>query len=50
MKKFCSYQEYVTSTEKDSKNSLLKIKIIENLETIDILRVNTDMRHIVYVT
>ena len=33
-----------------SQNSLLKIKIIEKLETIDILHVNTEGKQIVYVT
>ena len=36
--------------EKDSQKSLLKIKIIEKLETIAILQVNIEFQHIVYVT
>ena len=42
-------QQSVTFSE-DFQNSLLKIRIIENLETVAILQVNTEVQHIVYVT
>ena len=39
-------QQYVILVEKDSQNSLLKIKTIEKLETIAISQVNTEVKHI----
>ena len=42
-------QQSVTFSE-DFQNSLLKIRIIENLETVAILQVNTEVQHKVYVT
>ena len=42
-------QQSVTFSE-DFQNSLLKIRIIENLETVAILQVNTEVQYIVYVT
>ena len=42
-------QQSVTFSE-DFQNSLVKIRIIENLETVAILQVNTEVQHIVYVT
>ena len=42
-------QKYVISVDKDSKKSLLMIKIIEKLETIVILLVNIDVQHIACV-
>ena len=42
-------QQSVTFSE-DFQNSLLKIRITENLETVAILQVNTEVQHIVYVT
>ena len=41
-------QQHVIFVEKVSQKSLLKMKIIEELETIAILQVNTDIQHIVY--
>ena len=40
-------QQYVKFMENVSKNNVLKIKIIKNLETIAILQVDTDVQHIV---
>ena len=42
-------QQHVIFKEKDSQKSLLKIKIIEELETTAILQVNTEVQLIVYV-
>ena len=43
-------RQNVTFAEKKSSKILLKRKIIETLETIVILQVNTEMQHMVYVT
>ena len=43
-------EQHVIFEEKDSQKCFLKIKIMEKLETIVILQINTDMQHIVYVT
>ena len=42
-------QQNVTFEEKDYQKSLLKIKIIKNLETIAILEVNIEVKLTVYV-
>ena len=43
-------QQIFTFAEKDSRKSLLKIKIIKKLENIAISQVNTEVQYIVYVT
>ena len=42
-------QQHVTFVEKDSQKCLLKIKIIEKLETIAILQVNKKAQYIICV-
>ena len=42
-------QQHVLFREKHSQKGLLKVKIIEKVETISILHVNTEVQHIVYV-
>ena len=42
-------RQHVTFEEGDPPKSLLKIKIMKNLETIVILQVNTKKQHIVFV-
>ena len=41
-------QHYVTFVEKDSKKSLLMIKIIKKLETIAILHLNIEAQYLVF--
>ena len=43
-------QQIVAFAEKDSRKSLLKIKIIKKLENIAISQVNTEVQHMIYVT
>ena len=40
-------QQYVTSAEKYFQSCLLKMQIVEKLETIAVLQVNTEEQHIV---
>ena len=44
------HQQDYTFVEKDYQNCLLKKKLIQKLETIVILQVNTEVQHIVFVT
>ena len=42
-------QEHVTFVEKYSQKNLVMIKIIEKLETIAILQVNTEAKHLMCI-
>ena len=42
-------RHHITFVEKDSQKKLLKVETIKKLETITILHVNTEKKHMVYV-